>query len=131
MAVDSASYDPLQYIAGSSEIRTIDGVVPGTTADIPGLTPMTFDIENKIVPALNATDLIVGVLVPAMDSQEGNLIGTVESATDQTAAVYTDVDLFGDQINWTNLPLLVTDLEKAAYFTATGINLVFPLPGQV
>lgn len=125
MAVDSATYAPLQYLAGDADIRTKIVTIPANQASIPALTPLKRDSNYKCVPATNIADEIVGVLVPGPGSDDTGLIGTTLSASDQTASVYTHADLWGDKINFASVttPASLTVFSKNAMFDQSGITL--------
>ena len=131
MARDSVSYDPLQFIAGSGEIRSTRVTVPAAHAAIPALTPLKRDVNYKAIPATALTDTIIGVVIPGPGSLDGALIGTTVDAADQFIHVYTDIELFGDQVDFTAIAAATDNLKKAGVFDRSGINLVFPDAGQV
>lgn len=131
MAFDSSTYDPLQFNAGSSEIRSQEVTIPAGQADIPGLTPMKYNASFEAIPATALADDIIGVLVPSPKSVSGNLIGTVNNVAAQPAHIYTDIDLYLDQVDYSAMSAANTDLKKISIFGLTGINIVVAQPGLV
>jgi hypothetical protein len=125
MARDTASYTPLQILAGDTDLRSKFVVIPANQAAIPALTPLKRDANFKCVPATLITDEIVGIVVPGVGSEPGALVGTTLSAADQTISVYTQGDFWADQVNFTSIPLAVSDATKDAVFDATGITVKF------
>lgn len=124
------TYTPLQFVAGDAPHRSMRVTLPANQAVIPGLTPMKFDADFKCVPATALTDKIVGVTVPGVGSAHGTLAGTSLSTQDQLIHVYTHIDLFGDQVNYTAMPTANNNLKKASIFAGTGINLTFSSAGE-
>ena len=135
MAVDTATYLPLQIFGGSSEIRSRRVTIPANQAVINALTPMKLNAAFKAIPAVANDDKIIGVTVPGLESQQGALKGTTLKTEDQFLHVYTHADIFADQVDFSLVvtagKLADTDLKKAAMFSGTGISLVFAKAGQI
>lgn len=131
MSVDSVSYDPLQFVAGSAPHRSLKVTIPAAANAIPALTPMKYDAAFKAIPATALTDKIIGVTIPGPNSQTGALEGIPDSGSDQFAHLYTHIDLFGSMVDYTAMASADNDLKKSSIFVGSGINLVFPAAGQV
>lgn len=127
MAVDTASYSPLQIIAGDSDIRSKQVSIAASAGAIAALAPLKRDASGQCVLAAAIADEIVGILVPGVGSEPGALVGLANSASIQKAYVYTQGDFWADQIGWgaTLLALVTTDDKKDQVFDQSGINLKF------